>query len=138
MCQPIAKMIGEAGAENLRFCFEPPERARVDDAVAVARIFAAVGVRGFRGTPAAGGRRVYSPGSVGAKRFDCRNLRRSAGAGESGLRREPAQAAVGFIGDARVRVILLDLFVQRDRFFRICLPKNAGELQKNERLRNQG
>jgi len=46
--QPVAKMIGEAGAENLRLCFEPPERAGMDDAVAVARIFTAVGVNGFR------------------------------------------------------------------------------------------
>ncbi len=46
--QPIAKMIGETGAEDLRFCFQTPERAGVDDAVAVARIFAAVGVREFR------------------------------------------------------------------------------------------
>lgn len=78
--QPIAKMIGEAGAEYLGFCFEPPERAGMDDAVAVARIFAAVGVRGFRKSPAAGGRRVYSPRNVGAKCFDCRNLRKSGGA----------------------------------------------------------
>ena len=69
--QPIAKMVGEAGAEDLRFCFEAPERAGMDDAIAVARIFAAVGVRGFRKPPAARGRRIYSPRSVGAKRFDC-------------------------------------------------------------------
>jgi hypothetical protein len=48
VCKSIAKVIGEAGAEDLRFCFQTPERARVDDAVAVARIFAAVGVREFR------------------------------------------------------------------------------------------
>jgi len=75
--QPIAKMIGEAGAEDLRLRFEPPECAGMDDAVAVARIFAAVGMRGFGKPPAAGGCRVYCPGSVCAKRFDCRNLRRS-------------------------------------------------------------
>ena len=75
--QPIAKMVGKSGAEDLRFRFEPPERARMDDAVAVARVFAAVGMRGFRKMPAAGGGRVHSPGSVVAKRFDCRNLRRS-------------------------------------------------------------
>jgi len=77
--QPVAKMIGEAGAEDLRLCFEPSERAGMDDAVAVACIFTAVGVSGFRGAPAARGRSVDSPGSVGAKRFDCRNLRRSGG-----------------------------------------------------------
>ncbi len=55
----------------------------------------------------------------------------------SGLRRELAQAAVGFIGDARVRIILLDLFVKRERFFWIGLPKDAGELQQHQGLRNQ-
>jgi hypothetical protein len=75
--KPIAKVVREARAENLSFCFEPPERAGMDDPVAVARILAAVSVSRFRKPPAAGGCRVYSPGSVYAKRFDCRNLRRS-------------------------------------------------------------
>lgn len=78
--QPVAKMVGETSAEDLRFCFEPSERPGVNDAVAVASIFATVGVRGFRKPPAAGGRRIYRPGSVGAKRFDCRNLRWSGAA----------------------------------------------------------
>jgi hypothetical protein len=56
--QAIAKMVGEAGAEDLSFCFEPPECAGMDDAVAVARIFAAVGMRGFRKPPAARGCRI--------------------------------------------------------------------------------
>jgi len=77
--QAIAKVVGEAGAEDLRLRFEPPERPGMDDTVAVARVLAAVSVSGFRRPPAAGGCRVYSPGSVGAKRFDCRNLRRSGG-----------------------------------------------------------
>src|SRR5579859_536512 len=74
--QAIAKMVGETGTENLGFCFKPPERAGMDDAIAVARVFAAVCVSGFRKPPAAGGCRVYCPGSVGTKRFDCRNLRK--------------------------------------------------------------
>jgi hypothetical protein len=78
--QSIAKVVGEARAEYLRFCFEPPERSGMDYAIAVACVFAAVGVSGFRKSPAAGGYRFYSPGSVGAKRFDCRNLRGSGGA----------------------------------------------------------
>jgi hypothetical protein len=75
--QSVAEVVGKAGAEYLGFCFEPPERAGMDDAIAVARILAAVGMRGFRKPPSAGGRRVYCPGRVGAKRFDGRNLRRS-------------------------------------------------------------
>jgi hypothetical protein len=56
--QTIAKMVGEAGAEYLGLRLEPPERAGMDDAVAVARVFAAVGMRGFRKLPAAGGCRI--------------------------------------------------------------------------------
>jgi hypothetical protein len=77
--QPIAKVVGKARAEDLSFGFETPESAGMDDAVAVARVFAAVRMRRFRKPPAAGGCRVYCPRSAGAKRFDCRNLRRSGG-----------------------------------------------------------
>jgi hypothetical protein len=56
--ESIAKVVGEASAENLRFCFQTAECPGVDDAVTVARIFAAVGMRGFRKPPAAGGCRV--------------------------------------------------------------------------------
>jgi len=77
--QPVAKMIGKAGAEDLGFCLEPSKRAGMDDAVAVARILAAIGVGGFRKTPPARGCGVECPGSVSAKRFDCRNLRVSSG-----------------------------------------------------------
>ena len=45
-------MIGEARGENLRLCFQPAESAGMDDAVAVARIVIAIGMRGFRVTPA--------------------------------------------------------------------------------------
>ena len=44
--QAIAKMIGKAGGENLRLRFQPAESARMDDAVAVARVVVAVGMRG--------------------------------------------------------------------------------------------
>ena len=42
--EPIAKMVGVARGENLRLCFETPERAGVNNAVAVAREFSAVWV----------------------------------------------------------------------------------------------
>ena len=40
--EAIAKMIGKTHGENLRFGFQAPESASVDDAVAVANVFAAV------------------------------------------------------------------------------------------------
>jgi len=48
MGEPVAEVVGESGRENLGFGLEAAEGAGVDDAVAVARIFAAVGVREFR------------------------------------------------------------------------------------------
>src|ERR1700722_10065759 len=51
--EPVAEMIGISGGENLRFCFEAAERARMDYAVAVAREVVAVRVGQLGITPAA-------------------------------------------------------------------------------------
>jgi len=48
MGEPITKMIGIADGENLRLGFEASKSPRMNDAVAIARVFAAVGVREFR------------------------------------------------------------------------------------------
>jgi hypothetical protein len=77
--QPVAKVVREARAEYLGLRLESAERTGMDDSVAIARVFATVGMRGFRKPPAPGGCRVYCPVGVCAKRFDCRNLRKSGG-----------------------------------------------------------
>ena len=46
--EPIAKMIGVTDGEDLRLGLEAAEGARVDDAVAVARVHATVGMRGLQ------------------------------------------------------------------------------------------
>lgn len=46
-------MIGKAGGEDLRFIFKAAESAGVDDAVAIALEFVAVGMRKFGITPSA-------------------------------------------------------------------------------------
>ena len=51
--QPVAKMIGEARGENLRLRFESAESARMDYAIAVARVIVAVGMLA---APGSGGR----------------------------------------------------------------------------------
>ena len=51
MREAIAKMIGEARGENLSLRLEPAESAGMDDAVAVARVVIAVGMRDFRVAP---------------------------------------------------------------------------------------
>ena len=51
MRQPVAKMIGEAHGEDLRLRFQPAESARMDHAVAVARVVVAVGMLRLRITP---------------------------------------------------------------------------------------
>ena len=57
--------------------------------------------------------------------------------GISGLGSEFAEAAVRFIGDVRVRIILFDLFVERGGFLRIGLPVDTSHFQQHQRLRNQ-
>jgi len=51
--QSIAEMVGVARGENLRFRFQAAKGARMNDAVPVARIFPALGMRCFRITTAA-------------------------------------------------------------------------------------
>lgn len=45
MRKPIAKVIGVTDGEDLRFGFEAAEGTRMNDAVAVARVFGTVGMR---------------------------------------------------------------------------------------------
>jgi hypothetical protein len=51
--EPVAEMIGISSGENLRFCFKAPESARMNHAIAVARVVIAVRMRRLRITPAA-------------------------------------------------------------------------------------
>lgn len=51
--EPITKMIGIADGEDLGLGFEASEGARMNDAVAIAGVFAAVGMRRFRMAAAA-------------------------------------------------------------------------------------
>src|SRR5579875_4079205 len=62
MREAIAKMIGEARGEDLRFGFEAAEGARMNDAIAVACIVVAIGMRGFGAAPAAGEPNVHGIG----------------------------------------------------------------------------
>jgi len=48
MGEPIAKMIGIPNGKDLCFGLKAAEGARMNDAVAVPRVFAAVGMRWFR------------------------------------------------------------------------------------------
>jgi hypothetical protein len=59
--KPIAKVIGEALGENLRFSFEASKCSRMNDAVAIARVFAAVSVGLLGDTPSARIRRRNRP-----------------------------------------------------------------------------
>src|SRR5579863_10056876 len=52
--QSIAKVVGIAARENLRLGFEPPEGARMNHAVAVARKIVAVGMLRFGEAASAG------------------------------------------------------------------------------------
>ena len=61
--EPVAKMVGKARGENLRLRFEAPERARMDHAVAVARVVVAIRMRSFRIAPAARALHIHRIGS---------------------------------------------------------------------------
>ena len=75
VCESIAKVIGEARGENLGFGFEAAKRPRVHDAVAIARVFIAVGMRRFGKSPAATVFGPHGPRCESAMRFDRRGLR---------------------------------------------------------------
>src|SRR5712692_672158 len=67
--QAIAKMVGEASGEDLGLRFQAAESARMDNAVAVSRVFIAVRMRRFRVAAPAGFFRGHRPG--GAQRRMC-------------------------------------------------------------------
>ncbi len=67
--EAVAKMVGEAGGEDLRLRFEPAEGARMDDAVAVARVVIAI--------------RMLRFGIAAAARFFARAWRRARAASGS-------------------------------------------------------
>src|SRR5882724_1756706 len=72
MRQPVAEVVGIARGENLRLGFEAPEGSRVNDAVAISRISAAVGMLRLRVAPSTGVFRAHGPGSRGGNSFDGR------------------------------------------------------------------
>jgi hypothetical protein len=48
VCQSIAKMIGVAASEDLRFVFQPPKSPRVNNAIAITLEIIAIRMRRFR------------------------------------------------------------------------------------------
>src|SRR5208283_2877145 len=72
--ETVAEVVGKARGENLRFGFQAAKRAGMHDAVAIARILAAVGVWRFRKTTAAGSSRLHRPRRACLMVVDSRNL----------------------------------------------------------------
>src|SRR5579864_8057397 len=99
-------MVGKALGENLRLGFQPPERPRMDNAVAVPRIIGAIRVWLFRVAPPTRLPCMHGP------RHEFRNgcngwLRLGADAILGFL--EHLQAAIGLVRNGRVWIFLLDL-----------------------------
>ena len=70
--QAVAEMIGITSGEDLRFGFEAAKSARMNDAVAVARVFPAIGVRRFGVTAATRLGFLHGPGDErGVALDDC-------------------------------------------------------------------
>src|SRR5882762_3112613 len=70
--QAVAKVVRIARGKNLRFGFETPEGSRVNDAVAISRISAAVGMVRLRVAPSTGISRAHGPRSRGGNSIDGR------------------------------------------------------------------
>src|SRR6266850_409591 len=70
--QPVAEVVGIACGENLRLRFEAPEGSRVDDAIAIARVNAAVGMLRLRVAPPTGIFPAHGPGGRSRNSFDGR------------------------------------------------------------------
>src|SRR5262252_6665823 len=76
MGEPITEVIREARGEDLCLGLKPAESARMNDAVTVAGIFAAIWMWLFRVTASAGVGGPHGPRYGSTWRFDGRNLRR--------------------------------------------------------------
>src|ERR1700688_4841914 len=106
----------------------------MNDAIAVARIFAAVGVSGLRVAAAARILRAHRP------RRHCKNVvdeSLRAMAGSLGLWRDGVQTAVRLFRNRRVRKLLLDLLVHGGGFLWIGLAKDVAQLQKRQGSRDE-
>jgi len=143
MRQAIAEMIGIARGENLRFGFETPKRAGMNDAVAVARVVTAVRMCGLRITPAARLLGAHCPGSKSGDSIDgplrCFQLIRANGKlrGGSGLRRNRAQTAIGFVRHGGIRKFLFNLLVNRGGLLRIGFAQQTRQFQEHKRTRHE-
>src|ERR1700686_4435472 len=73
MGEPVAKVVGVAAGEDLRFGFEAAEGAGMDDAIAVALKVVAVGMRGLRKKASAGALDVHRVGGQHVRSLAERN-----------------------------------------------------------------
>ena len=127
MGQAIAEVVGIAGGEDLCFGFETAESAGMDDAVAVARVVTAVGMRGLRVASAARLLGAHGPGSKSGDSIDgplrCFRLIHANGNpwDGSGFRRNRVQTAISLVRHGGIREFFLDLLVECGGFLRIGL-----------------
>jgi hypothetical protein len=70
MRQTIAKVIGVTSSEDLRLCFQPAKGSRMNNAVAIACIFATIWVRWFGKAAATGVGPLHGPGGKRGVAFD--------------------------------------------------------------------
>ena len=116
--EPVAEMIGETHGENLRFRFQAAKRARMDHAVAVARVVVSVGMLRFRVAPAARPPHVHCVGCqrhrthFSASEQASASRRRRASGSCSGFAAEQRERLIGAFGDRRVGVFRFDLRVE--------------------------
>jgi len=131
-------MIGESRSENLSFCFEPAKGARMHDAVAIACVLAAVGMRWFGKSPAATFFDQHGPRCESAARFDKPGLREKFPKKTAlGFRGEQFETPVGLIRHWGVRIIFLQLLVNGAGLLGVGLAEYASHFEQDHRLGHQ-
>src|SRR5712664_2536951 len=136
--QAVAKVVRIERGENLRLGFETPEGSRVNDAVAISRISAAVGMVRLRVAPSTGISRAHGPRSRGGNSFDGR-LRKFPpdlldpllrDGFTSRLGRKRVQPAIGCFRNGAIREFFFDLLVEAGGVLRLGSAKQGCELQQ--------
>ena len=125
--QPVAKMVGVTRGENLGLGFQTAKGARVNYAVAVARVSVAVGVRRLR--KAATARALY------VHRIGCQRRRRHSA--RSDFAGQESKILVGLFGDRSVGVLRFNLGVYLSSFGRVICTVVLGKSKHHDRLGHQ-
>src|SRR5262249_28516908 len=142
MRQAVSEMVGVARGKNLSLGFQPPEGSRVNNAISVTRVRAAVGMYGFGIAASTGEFLAYRPGSRSGNLIDGPLRSLSADRGKvspldgSGFR-ECVQTPIGLFRNSGMRKFLLQLLIDAGGFPGIRLAKHARKFEQDQGTRHE-